>query len=184
MVLIGFGFYFHYNASIHLKETAVGVPGELCIAGLLGKCFNDFVVNPEIEDGVHHAGHRLTRPGANGEEKRILEIPKFLPHGLFDLGNIRLDFGIQSLGILLTVIVVVGANFRRDGETSRNGNSDTAHFGEVCTFTPKESFHRSISVALSCAEVIDILVLLTSGSFATSRSLFAGCLTFGCHLEK
>ena len=133
-MLAGFGFHLHYNASIHLEETTVGIPGELCIAGLLGKGFDDFVVNTEIEDSVHHAGHRLTSTGANGKKKGVLEVTKLLAHGLFDLGNICLDLGIESLGVFLSVGVIIGANFGRNGETSGNGNSNAAHFGEIGAF--------------------------------------------------
>ena len=134
MVLAGFGFHFHYNTSIHLEETTVGVPGELCIAGLLGKGFDHFVVNPEIKNGVHHARHRLTSPGANGKKKGVLKVTKLLAHSLFDLGNICLNLGIESLGVFLPVVVIIGANFGRNGETSGNRNSNAAHFGEIGAF--------------------------------------------------
>ena len=130
-----FGFYFHHNASVHLEETTVGVPRKLCIAGLLGKRFNNLVVNPEIENSIHHAGHRLTGTGAHRKQKGILEITKFFAHGLFDLGNICLNLGIESLGVFLTVVVIISANFSGDRETSRNGNSNAAHFGKIGALT-------------------------------------------------
>jgi hypothetical protein len=70
VVLAGFGFHFHHNTSIHLEETAVRVPGKLRIAGFLSEGFNDFVVDTEVKNGVHHPGHRLTSTGANGKEER------------------------------------------------------------------------------------------------------------------
>ena len=65
-------------------------------------------------------------------------------------------------------------NAQSDKPAKVDGNAANYHFGEIRTFPPKESFHRSITVALSCAEVIDVLLFLTSGSFATSRSFLAG----------
>ena len=176
-MLTGFGFHFHHNTSIHLEETAVGVPSKLRIAGFFSKSFNDFVVDTEVKNGVHHPGHRLTSTGANGKEERVFKVTKLLAHGFLDLGNICFDFSIKSLRILLRVIVVVSADFGGDGETSRDGDSDAAHLGEVRPFPPKKSFHRSISVALSCAEVIDVFCFLGGCLFG---GLFSG-LFFGSH---
>ena len=133
-MLASFGFHFHHNAPVHLKETTVGVPRKFCIAGLLGKGLNNFVINPEIENGVHHTGHRFTCTGTDRKQKGILEITKFFTHGLFDLCNVCLDFGIESLGVFLTVVVIIRANFGRNGETSRNRNTNAAHFGKIGTF--------------------------------------------------
>ena len=135
VVLASFGFHFHHNAPVHLKKTSVGVPRKFCITGLLGKGLNNFVINPEIENGVHHTGHRLTRTGTDRKQKGILEITKFFAHGLFDLGNICLNLGIESLGVFLTVVVIISANFSGDRETSRNGNSNAAHFGKIGALT-------------------------------------------------
>ena len=134
VVFAGFGFDLHHNASVHLKETTVGVPRELRIASLLGKRFNNLVVNAEVENGIHHAGHRLTCAGADGKQKRILQITKLLAHGLFDLGNIGLNLGVERLGVFLTVGVIVGANFGCNSEPSGNGNSNAAHFGKIGAF--------------------------------------------------
>ncbi len=140
-MLTSFRFHFHYDTTVHLKKTTVGIPGEFCITSLLGERFDHFIIDSQIEDGVHHARHRLTSAGADGKKERILKITKLFPHGSFDLGDIRFDLGIKSLGILLTVVVIVSANFGRDGEPCGNGNSDTAHFGEICALAPKKSLH-------------------------------------------
>ena len=39
---------------------------------------NDVLVQTEVQDGIHHARHGCARTGADGNEKRILEIAELL----------------------------------------------------------------------------------------------------------
>ena len=50
----------HHNVAVHLNETTIGIPCEVRIAGLLRKTLNNFIVKAEVEDGIHHTGHRST----------------------------------------------------------------------------------------------------------------------------
>ena len=49
---------FEHDVRIHLDEAAVGIIGEPGVAGCLRQRLDSGVVEPEVEDGVHHAGHR------------------------------------------------------------------------------------------------------------------------------
>ena len=42
----------------HLDESAVRVPGEVLVAGLRRQSADALVVEPDVEDGVHHPRHR------------------------------------------------------------------------------------------------------------------------------
>ena len=57
---VRFAVWFHsqYDIAIHLNETAVGVPGETRISRLQGNPFHGYVVESQVQDGVHHTGHR------------------------------------------------------------------------------------------------------------------------------
>ena len=56
----------HDNVTVHLDEAAVRVPGETLVVGLASQPGNRLVIEPEIEDGVHHARHRCARARADG----------------------------------------------------------------------------------------------------------------------
>ena len=62
---------FEYDVGVHLDEAAVAVPGEAFVARLGRQPFDGRVVEAEVEDGVHHAGHRHARAGADRDEQRI-----------------------------------------------------------------------------------------------------------------
>ena len=47
----------HDDVGEHLDEAAVGVPGKALVAGLLDEAVDGDVVEAEVEDGIHHAGH-------------------------------------------------------------------------------------------------------------------------------
>jgi hypothetical protein len=55
----------------HLDEAAIGVIGEAGIAAALGQRFDGLVVEAEVEDGVHHAGHGELGAGADGDQQGI-----------------------------------------------------------------------------------------------------------------
>ena len=46
-----------HDAPVHRDEAAVGVVGEALVVRLLGEAFDRIVVEPEVEDRVHHPGH-------------------------------------------------------------------------------------------------------------------------------
>ena len=85
-----------HNAAVHLDESAVRVVGEALVVGLSGQAFDALVVQAEVEDGVHHAGHRELGPRAHRNEKRIGRIAEALAHLLFDLGHLRRDLIIET----------------------------------------------------------------------------------------
>ncbi len=58
-------FYFHYHVCEHLDEAAVAVVGESWVVGLEGQTFGYLVVEAEVQNSIHHAGHGHGSAGAN-----------------------------------------------------------------------------------------------------------------------
>ena len=67
-----------HDVAEHLHEAAVGVPGEALVAGRLREPLDRVVVQAEVEDGVHHARHRLAGAGAHRHEQRVLRVAEAL----------------------------------------------------------------------------------------------------------
>ncbi len=63
----------------HLDEAAVGVISKAGIIGALRERFHGLVVEAEVENGVHHAGHGELGAGADGDEQRIVACAELLP---------------------------------------------------------------------------------------------------------
>lgn len=64
----------------HLDEAAVGVPGEALVAGLRGEAEHRGVGEPDVEDGVHHAGHRELGAGTDGHQQGVVGLAELLAH--------------------------------------------------------------------------------------------------------
>ncbi len=64
---VGFvnGLHFEHHVAVHLYEAAIGVVNEVGVVGFLHHTFGNFVVQTEVEDSVHHTGHRSAGSGTN-----------------------------------------------------------------------------------------------------------------------
>ena len=60
-----------HDVGIHLDEAAIGIIGETGVARSFRQRLDRLVVEPEVEDGVHHAGHRGARARAHRKQERI-----------------------------------------------------------------------------------------------------------------
>jgi hypothetical protein len=117
----------------HLDEPAVGVPGEAVVAaGLLGQAVHGLVVQPDVEDGLHHAGHRELRAGADADEQRVVGLAERLAHPLLHRAEVLGHLPFQAVGDR-ALGQVVAACLGRDREPGRDGQSEIGHFGEVCS---------------------------------------------------
>ena len=163
VVLAFMSFDAHDDGAVHLQEAAVAVPGELGVAGLGGEGFDDGVVDAEVEDGVHHAGHRLARAGADGEKERILEVAELLAHRLFDLGDVGPDLGVEGLRVGKLVVVVVSADLGADREARGNGKPDVGHLCEVGALAAEQSLLGAVAVGLLATEKVNVLLSAGGG---------------------
>jgi hypothetical protein len=60
----------------HRDEPPVGVPGEPLVPGHTGQTADRHVVQPDVEDRLHHPRHRELRPGPHRHQQRILRVPE------------------------------------------------------------------------------------------------------------
>ena len=136
---------FHDDIREHLDEASVAVPGPSGVPGF--RCDNayDLLVETEVEDRVHHAGHGCAGAGAYGYEQRIFEVAEFFTGGLFHDGDVFHDL-LHDLRIDGTaVFVIFGAGFGGDGEALRYRQTDAGHFGEVSALAAQQISHAGIA---------------------------------------
>ena len=69
----------HDDPAEHLDEPAVGVPAEALVAGQRDQALERLLVEPEVEDRVHHPGHGELGARADRDEERVGGSPKPLP---------------------------------------------------------------------------------------------------------
>ena len=73
------------HVAVHLHEAAIAVPGEALVAGLLDEAAQGRLVEADVEDGVHHAGHADAGAGAAGDQERVLGVAELGAHDLLGL---------------------------------------------------------------------------------------------------
>jgi hypothetical protein len=77
----------------HLQQPPVGVPGEPLAAGLLGQALDALVIQPDVEHGVHHPGHRELGAGPDADEQRGGGVTEALAHLLLERREVFVDLG-------------------------------------------------------------------------------------------
>jgi hypothetical protein len=95
----------------HLNKAAVRIVGEARIAGTLGQPFHGFVVQAQVENRVHHAGHGKPRAGTDAEQQRIRSIAQTLAQAVFELSKRGQSLIVDFLGDLVAVLKIDGADF-------------------------------------------------------------------------
>ncbi len=136
---------FHNDVGEHLDESSVAVVRPAGVARLLCERLDDFFVEAEVEDGIHHAGHGSTRTRTDGDEQGIFQIAEFLAGDLLHLIDVLHDLGLD-LGIdLAAVFIVLRAGFRRDRKALRYGKADIRHFGEIRALAAKQLPHFRVA---------------------------------------
>ena len=162
---------FHNDVGIHLDKSSVAVPSPSGVTGLVCDDLHDILVQTEVEDGVHHAGHRCTCAGADGNEKRILLVAELLAGDLLHLCDVGHDLSHDAVIDLSAVLVILRAGFGGDGEALRDRKSDVGHFSKVCAFTAEQLAHIRVAFGKQVAILVCHLIFLQINDL-----LFRGCI--------
>ena len=118
-----------HHVAEHRDESAIAIPCESFVAGPCGKALYGRVVEPEIEDRLHHPGHRDARTRAHRHEEGALGIAEGKPRRRLQLGEVRENFLPEAIGQTPIAPVVLGPRFGRDRETRRHGDPEVRHLG-------------------------------------------------------
>lgn len=122
------------HIAVHLDKAAISVPGKALVAGENGQPLGDFFIDPEVQNGVHHAGHGKFRSRTHRHQKRILRIAEILGHDFLQPFHGGLLLNLKLLGEFLLVGVVIAADIGGDGESGRDGYARVGHLGQACAF--------------------------------------------------
>ena len=98
MVLVGALLHAEDDVAVHLDEAAVAVPREARVAGLGRQRLDGLVVEAEVEDRVHHAGHRVAGAGADRHQQRVLQVAELLAGLLLERGDAGLHLACAACG--------------------------------------------------------------------------------------
>ena len=118
------------RVAVHLDQPPVRVVGEAAVARPLGQALDRLVVEPDVEDRVHHPRHRDRRPGADRDEQRVAAVAEALPGVLLQRAHVRLDLLEQAGRHPPALAHVRAAGLGRDREPRRHGHTELRHLRE------------------------------------------------------
>ena len=148
-------FHAQHHVAVHGDEAAVGIPGEAGIAAGALEGHHRAVVQPEIENRIHHAWHGNSGAGAHREEQRILagtEAADALTLQPFQ--GIK-HFGLESLGELSPVSIIGAALLGREGEPRGHGDAESRHLGQVAALASQKVTHQGAPLVAVSPEGIN-----------------------------
>ncbi len=158
LFLLVLGLQAQHHIPVHLDETAVGVPGEALVAGLLDQAGEGFLVEADVQHGIHHAGHGVSGAGTAGNQQGVFRIAQLGAHGGFGLLDVLVHLGLQFRGILLAVGVEIRAHLGGEGEAGGYGQADLGHLSQVCTLATQQGLHTGVAVSLAIPKKIHVFV--------------------------
>ena len=89
-----------HDVAEHLDEAAVAVVREAAVARARLEPLDGLVVQPEVQDRVHHAGHRELGAGADRHEQRILDVAELRAGRLLELRQVGEHLALDAGGQL------------------------------------------------------------------------------------
>ena len=164
----------HDDVRKHLYEAAVAVVSEAGVAGLFGQALDGCVVQAEVEDGVHHAGHGLARAGAHGHQQRVFHVAELFAGQLLQALNVRENVCLDLRIDLAAVRVVLRAGLGRDREALRHRHTGRGHLRKAGALAAERIAHRSLVTAERLTALAEIIQILFAHSITSICSIFAG----------
>ena len=144
-----------HDPSVHRDETTVRVVRKPLVARDIREPLDALVVETQIEDGVHHAGHREFGARTNAYEQRIVRITQPTSHVTFQLGDMLRHLRIQ-LGRPATVHVVTASIGRHSEAWWHRQLQHSGHLGEVGTLTTQQILVGHGGLAMLVIKGIDV----------------------------
>ncbi len=163
---------FQHHVAEHLDEAAIGVVGEARVVGPPRQGFHRFIVQAEVEDGVHHAGHGELGAGAHRNQQRIFARAQLLPLQLLQTHQRLVHLAVNCRR--QRAAHPIAAGFRLDGEPRRNRQASVGHFGQPGALASKLILHFAVSLGFSPAEEVNVLYCAFTGSCHLRALAFKG----------
>ena len=136
----------------HLDEAAVGVPREALVTANGCEAEDGLIVQADVQDGFHHAGHGELGAASHGDEERVGGIAEAAAHLVLDAAQGGGDLGGKRLGNR-RLLEVCAARLGGDREAGGNGQTELRHLGEVGSLSSEEVLHGLVALG----EVVYVL---------------------------
>ena len=134
------------DIAVHLEQTTIAISPETGIVAD-GQSVNDLIGEADVEDRVHHAGHREFRAGTGRNEQRVLGVAEFLAGDFFHFFKAFHDFVLKSF-FHVAVFEVVGMERRHVDDDRAADVEDAVHQIKAITLSTQQLFELVLANAL------------------------------------
>ena len=160
----------HDDVCEHLHKAAVAVVCKAGVVGLLGQALNSLVVQAQVQDGVHHAGHGLTCAGADGDQQGVGVVAKGLAGDLLQALDVLEDVSGDLVVDLAAVGVVLGAGLGGDGEALRHRHTGCGHLSQAGALAAQRVLHGDFVATEGVVALAEVVQILFAHALFTSQS--------------
>ena len=143
-----------HDVAVHLDEAAVAVVGEARVAALAGQALDGVVVEAEVEDGVHHAGHRGAAARTHRDQERLVGVAEARADDRLDAAERLGDLVVEVVRHGVVVGVIGGAHLGGDGEAGRHRQAEVRHLGQPRALAAQQLAHRRAALGRAVAETV------------------------------
>ena len=137
----------HNDVGEHLDKAAVAIPGKTRVLRLGDETLDRIVVEAQVEDRVHHAGHGERSARANRHEQRIGGVAELLAAAGLEVGLGGNDLVECAFGPEVAGTGVLDTGLAGNGKATGNRQADAAHLGKVCALAAKHKVHGLVSLS-------------------------------------
>ena len=146
-----------HNVGIHLDEAAIAVIGEARIMRVMRQRLHGLVVQTQIQDRIHHAGHGCTGSRTHRDQQEIGWVTEPPAGDAPDLGQRGVDLRCKFGRMRLAVGIIVVAGVRRNGEAGRYRQAEAAHFGQIGSLAAEQVLVGGAPLRRAVPEAVDPL---------------------------
>ena len=115
-----------HDLAVHLDEAPVGVLCEAAVPRRAAEPLDCRVGEAEVEDRVHHPGHRDRSSRPDGDEQRVLRVAEALARPLLEPADVLLDLLVEARHVA-AARHEGPARVGRDREAGRHRNAKLGH---------------------------------------------------------
>src|SRR4029077_992267 len=162
------------HLAVHLNQAAVGIVREPLVACRAREALQRLVVEPEVQDRVHHPRHRDRGARADRDEQRVARVAERFARLPLQRLEVMVDLVREPIRQRCGVRSVRAARIGRDREARRARNAQLRHLGEPDAL-PAEELTASLG---RLVEVIDVAVGRQGGDPLTNALQYSAlCLS-------
>ena len=111
------------------------------------KALDGIVVETQVEDRVHHAGHGERSARANRHEQRVGGVAELRAAAGLEVGLGGNDLIECALGPHVAGAGVLDTGLTGNGKATGNRQADAAHLGKVCALAAEHEVHGLVALS-------------------------------------